>query len=361
MQMLHMQIKERFRKIPFFIGEELWESLLDYLLEHFPNHSIFVISDSQVARLYAETARQRLLAHRFFKEVLTFPAGEQSKSYQQKMYLEDLLLHYQAGRDSLVIAMGGGVTGDLAGYVAATLHRGIPLIHLPTTLLAQVDSSIGGKVGINHTVGKNLIGSFYQPQAIFANVNFLKTLSKEDFLNGMAEVVKYAIILDESLGEFLVRESKKILQRDNETLKNIITRCVELKMKVVESDEKEKGYRSVLNFGHTAGHAVEKLSEYSIKHGFAIAAGMRVAARLSHQKLQYPSEKIERLNQLLQTYSLNRVDLQQFTIEQIWQCIITDKKARQQRPHFTLINNKSEPKLFQQIEKWELEHAFRNA
>ncbi len=355
--MLSMRIKTQSHEIPFYVGQNLWETLSSYLQNNFPAHSIFVICDSNIANRYTATAEQYLKAHPFFREILVFPAGEQYKSRDQKDRLEDLLLLAKAGRDSVIIAMGGGVTGDLAGYVAATLLRGVPLIHLPTSLLAQVDSSIGGKVGINHATGKNLIGAFYQPQAVFCDVDFLNSLPNEEFYNGMAEVIKYAVILDEELWHWLETESDQILQRNVDVLKKIITRCIKLKINVVEADEKETGYRSILNFGHTVGHAIEKLTVYQVKHGFAIAAGMKIAAALSEKHLNYPPGYVKRLWQLIDRFQLNRVQPNQFSIDELWQCMVSDKKARRQIPRFTLMKSPKEPELFYPIEKQELENA----
>ena len=357
--MLSMRIKTQPHEIPFFTGENLLPALTEYLNENFPTHSVFLIADSTVALHHAETAESHLKQHPHYRELLIFPAGEQHKSREQKDRLEDMLLLAKAGRDSLIIAMGGGVTGDLAGYVAATLFRGVPLIHLPTSLLAQVDSSIGGKVGINHPTGKNLIGAFYQPTAVFCDVNFLASLPDDEFINGMAEVIKYGIIMDQELLSWLETHHKQILQRDKDLLEKIILRCIENKIKVVESDEKENGYRSILNFGHTVGHAIEKLTGYQVKHGFAIAAGMQIAAILSQQRLGYPAEEVARLENLLTRYQLNRVNPRDFAIEELWQCMITDKKARQQTPRFSLMKTAEFPELFYPIEKQELENAIK--
>lgn len=361
MQKLPIRIKEHLREILCLVGRNLWEPLRSHLETHFSGHAIYVISDSIVANLYADTTREKLGSLREFRDILSFSAGEQSKSRTQKERLEDLLLLEKAGRDTVIIAMGGGVTGDLGGYVAATLHRGIPLIHLPTSLLAQVDSAIGGKVGINHPAGKNLIGAFYQPQAIFCDVDFLQTLPDEEFYSGMAEVIKYAVILDEELWAQLETESGHILRRETAVLEEIVSRCAAWKIKVVEADEKEGGYRSILNFGHTVGHAVEQLSGYRIKHGFAVAAGMLFAAKLSHIKLQYPRERVGRLEKLLETYHLNRVDIKQFSLEEIWNCIQSDKKARRQVPRFTLMKTVNQPELFYPVEKQELTNVINES
>ncbi len=357
MQPFLIKIKSPANEIPCYFGEDLWGSLLRFLQVHFSDFALFVISDGHVADLYKDTVQKRFGTHPGFRGVLTFPAGEASKSRRQKEMLEDALLAQKAGRDTLIVAMGGGVTGDLAGYVAATLMRGVPLVHLPTSLLAQVDSCIGGKTGVNHPVGKNLIGTFYQPHAIFCDVQFINTLPMDEFFSGMAEVIKYAVTLDDELWNWLEKEQQAVLDRESVTLQRVIERCAKLKIKIAEADEKETGLRSILNFGHTVGHAIEQLSEYRLKHGFAIAAGMRVAAKLSERNLGYPKERVERLEKLLQIYQLNRVDFSDFTLSEIWESMLADKKTRQQAPRFSLMNASNQPELFYPIEKRELENV----
>ncbi len=344
-------------KIPVIINTTIWESLIEFLQKNFPTHSVFMVGDSHVMSIYGDEARHHLQRHPSFRRVYEFPAGERSKSRRQKAHLEDRLLTENAGRDTVLLAFGGGVTGDLVGYVASSLHRGIHLIHLPTTVIAQVDSSIGGKVGINHPMGKNLLGSFYQAAAVFINTGFLQTLRREEFLNGMAEVIKYAVTLDPDLWDLLDGEHKKILDRDPALLDKFVRRSVELKLKVVEQDEKEADYRSLLNFGHTVGHAIEQLSHYRIKHGFAVGAGMIAAGILSHQLFGYPATRLNRLRKTLDLYELDRIDINQYDFDDIWRIILRDKKAREQQPRFTLLNDTGKPLLFQSVSPEELRSA----
>lgn len=361
MHQLQLCIKQKEITIPHYIGDNLWGILLKFINESFPESALFIITDANVFSLYREELLKHFSTLLNFQDILVIPAGEKSKSRTQKTRLEDELLRAHAGRDTLLIACGGGVVGDLAGFVAATLHRGVAFIQMPTSLLAQVDSSIGGKVGINHPTGKNLLGAFYQPRAVFSDITFLKTLPEEEFLNGLAEVIKYAIILDEELLQWLENDHTKILQRDEPTLTRIITRCQELKIKVVEQDEKEHRYRSILNFGHTVGHALEQLSGYHIKHGFAIATGMLVELQLSHQLLNFPLDMVYRLENLLDRYHLNRISFQQFPINQIWETLLYDKKARQYQPHCTLMEAPYQPRLFYPLKKGELEYVWNRA
>jgi 3-dehydroquinate synthase len=352
---LHIESPKNF--IPINISQDIWKSLAEFLQTRFENHSLFVFTDSNLLSLYQDVIQSNFSDMPNFRDLLSFPAGEASKSRRQRDQLEDQLLTSKAGRDSLIVAIGGGVTGDLVGFVAASLFRGIPLIHLPTSLIAQVDSSIGGKVGINHPAGKNLIGSFYQPEAVFIHIPFLKTLPAEEFSNGMAEVVKYAVALDDSLWHWLEEHYQDLLDRNVQSLEIMVEKCVNLKVEVVEKDVHESGFRSILNFGHTIAHGIEQISRYQVKHGFAVAAGMQVAALLSHQLLDYDSTNLKRLDDTLQRFGLNTVDVNSYDAGSLWQAIQSDKKARNRSPRFTLLDSAGAPALFHQVSEKELKHA----
>nr|HQU72721.1 3-dehydroquinate synthase family protein [Calditrichia bacterium] len=222
MATLQLNLDSPVRQIPYFIGDDLWRDLVEFLRANFERHSVFVLSDDNIARHYRDRASEVLDSLSHFRGMITFPAGEASKSREMKAGLEDQLLGQAAGRDSVIIAMGGGVTGDLVGYLAATLHRGVPLIQLPTSLLAMVDSSVGGKVGINHPVGKNLLGAFYHPAATFVDLRFLATLPDEDFRSGMAEVIKYGTTLDDEFWLYLEKNVDAILRREPDALAHIV-------------------------------------------------------------------------------------------------------------------------------------------
>lgn len=358
MPQLHLTLKSQTIRLPILIESKIWPQVTSFITKNFEQYAVFVIADQNVAELYASEIKDQLRSLPRFKEVLAFPSGERSKSRAQLGRLQDMLLQRKAGRDTVLIAVGGGVTGDLVGFVAATLHRGIPLIQVPTSLLAQVDSSIGGKVGIDHPAGKNLLGNFYQPSAVFIDPKFLQTLPDDEFINGMAEVLKYGIILSPPLLRFLESEQKKILRKQPFTLKNIVKQCVELKLKVVQRDEKEGHYRSILNFGHTVGHAIEQLSRYRLKHGFAVATGIKIALRLSQQLLGYPEKQVKRIAMLLKNYQLDRVKPHRFSLEQVWELILSDKKVRQQSPRFTLLDSRQKAVLFHPVTKKEFRDAW---
>ncbi len=357
MPVQYLNLRPHINRIPIHISQELWPVLRELLRQDFPAHALYVITDANVREYYESEINQALSPHPGFRRILSFPAGERSKSRTRKARLEDALLQDQAGRDTVILALGGGVTGDLAGYVAASLHRGVPFIHVPTSVVAQVDSSVGGKVGINHPAGKNLLGHFHQPAAVLVNVDFLQTLPLEEFINGMAEVIKYAVILDPELWDWLEKERVRILHRDPATLERIVSRSIFIKIGVVEKDEKESDYRSLLNFGHTLGHAIENLTHFRVKHGFAVAAGMQVALQLSHQILGYPITNVRRFQQLLVDYGFKSISLKRYPLERIWEIISSDKKARARSPRFTLLDAQEKPSLYYPVSKEELAHA----
>jgi 3-dehydroquinate synthase len=212
-------------------------------------------------------------------------------------------------------------------------------------------------VGINHPAGKNLIGSFHQSEAVFTHIPFLKTLPIEEFSNGMAEVIKYAVALDGDLWHWLEKHHKALLDKNVQSLEKMVRKCVSLKIEVVEKDVHESGYRSILNFGHTIAHGIEQLSRYQVKHGFAVAAGMQVAARLSHQLLDYDEQNVTRLDETLQLFGLDKVDINKYEVGPLWQAIQSDKKSRNRSPRFTLLDATNTPALFYKVSEKELKHA----
>jgi len=258
-----------------------------------------VVTDSNVGRHFAKAALKSLSVSGFEPVLVTIPAGEKSKciAVMEKCY--DRLAAHRLERKSFIVALGGGVVGDLAGFVAATYLRGIQLVQVPTTLLAQVDSSVGGKTGLNLPAGKNLVGAFYQPSLVLCDLDALKSLPKREYLSGLAEIIKYGVIYDDVLFAQLERNLPRLLQRDEATLRTVIARCCEIKAEVVGQDETESGLRAILNFGHTIGHAIENSSGYGkYLHGEAIAIGQVAAAKLSHEILGLPSGEVERITKI---------------------------------------------------------------
>jgi 3-dehydroquinate synthase len=259
-----------------------------------------VITDSHVGKKFAKPVLQSLAASGFEPALVTVPAGEKSKRLAMVEHCHDRLAAHRLERKSFVVALGGGVVGDLAGFVAATYLRGIPFVQVPTTLLAQVDSSVGGKTGVNLKAGKNLVGAFYQPRLVLCDLDTLKTLPEREYVSGLAEVIKYGIIYDAVLFAQLEHNLPKLLQRDPATLASVVARCCEIKAEVVGQDETESGLRAILNFGHTIGHAIENSSGYGkFLHGEAIAMGQVAAAKLSRAVLGLASDDLARIEKLL--------------------------------------------------------------
>jgi 3-dehydroquinate synthase len=313
----------------YFAANGLWD-IASFLERHEVTGSLFIITDERVAELYGQ--RVFSLLGKAFQQVhiRQVPVGEAAKSFAVSQDLYTWLIGHKADRKSTIIALGGGVVGDLAGYVAATYMRGIRFVQIPTTLLAQVDSSVGGKVGINHPAGKNLIGAFYHPLFVLVDPVVLSTLSQRDMLAGMAEVVKYGCIRDAALYEKLGQAWPGILQRQNlELLQEILVICCSIKAAVVEADEKEAGVRAILNFGHTVGHALETVTGYDyFLHGEAVAHGMAAAAMLSYREGHLREEELQALLPhllLLAPPSIPR----HLTPEQISSAMQLDKKRDQ--------------------------------
>ena len=243
-----------------------------------------IITDTNVGRHFAKPVYESLVRAGFEPVLITVSAGEKSKRISVVESCYDRLAGHRLERKSFVVALGGGVVGDLAGFVAATYLRGIPFVQVPTTLLAQVDSSVGVKTGVNLKAGKNLVGAFYQPQLVLCDLDTLKTLPEREYISGLAEVIKYGIIYDAELFAQLERDLPKILKRDQKVLAAVITRCCEIKAEIVSKDETESGLRSILNFGHTLGHAIENSSGYgNFLHGEAISIGQVAAAKVVAQ------------------------------------------------------------------------------
>lgn len=288
-----------------------------------------VITDSNVDIKFAAPALKSLSASGFEPVLITIPAGEKSKCLAVVEKCQDQLAAHRLERKSFIVALGGGVVGDLAGFVAATYLRGIPFVQMPTSLLAQVDSSVGGKTGVNLRAGKNLVGAFYQPQLVLCDLDTLQTLPKREYVSGLAEVIKYGIICDPVLFAQLERNLPKLLNRDAATLRDVVARCCEIKAEVVGQDETESGLRAILNFGHTIGHAIENSSGYGkYLHGEAISLGQVAAARLSHQLIGLPSSDVERIEKLLVRAGLPvKIKLNPRQREKLFTAMKLDKKV----------------------------------
>ncbi len=243
-----------------------------------------LITDSNIDKVYGPVVTEGLSRRGFGVRIVTLKPGEDQKTLETASALYDACFDHKLDRSSLIVALGGGVVGDISGFVAATFMRGIPFIQIPTTLLAQVDSSIGGKVAVNHPKGKNMIGSFYQPKAVFIDTDTLSTLPALELVAGLVEVIKYGVIRDAELFEFIENALPDILQLNHHALIKIIATSCQIKARVVEEDEKETHLRAILNYGHTIGHAIETLTDYKkYRHGEAVAMGMLYASRIAQE------------------------------------------------------------------------------
>jgi len=297
MRTVHVSLGSR--SYPIFIGGKILSDMGGHCAELQLGRRCAIISDKNVAPLYAAKAAASLRKAGFDSLLLTLPAGEASKNLKMFQSCCDRLAGHRLERKSFIVALGGGVVGDLAGFVAAAYLRGIAFVQAPTTLLAQVDSSVGGKVGVNLAAGKNLVGAFHQPRLVLCDLATLRTLPLREFRAGLAEVIKYGIICDQALFERLERDLPLLLRRDGEVLAEVVARCCEIKADVVRQDETETGLRAILNFGHTIGHAIEATEGYGkYLHGEAIAIGQAAAAKLSVRATGLPAAEAARIEKL---------------------------------------------------------------
>ncbi|MFZ2189881.1 MAG: 3-dehydroquinate synthase [Candidatus Magasanikiibacteriota bacterium] len=300
--------------------------------------NVVIITDINVKKLYGDELLRDLKKNlkSYDLSLISFPAGEKNKTQATVNKLQTEMFKLKCGRDTLVIALGGGVVGDVAGYVAATYMRGIPYIQIPTTLLAMVDSSIGGKTGVDTKYGKNLIGAFHQPVAVFININYLKTLSEQHLLSGLVEAVKMFLTHDKIMFNFVKVNYDKILNLHKAIIEKVIFQAIKIKSGVVMRDEKEIGERSVLNFGHTIGHALEKLSNYKIIHGEAVGLGLVAEARMAFLM----GKLSEKAYGEVENFIGNMVDIKKlryFDIEDILREIKLDKKSKNSKSRFVFL------------------------
>ncbi|WP_108652312.1 3-dehydroquinate synthase [Dongshaea marina] len=295
MEQVTVELAER--SYPILIAAGLLEKS-SVFRELIPGHKVMIVSNTTVAPLYLETLRRALAGYEV--DEVIFEDGEQYKTLASFEQLMSALLENHHARDTTIIALGGGVIGDLSGFAAACYQRGVPFIQVPTTLLSQVDSSVGGKTAVNHPLGKNMIGAFYQPRAVIADLDVLKTLPQRELAAGLAEVIKYGIIFDDAFFEWLELNIERVNALDIDALTHVIRRSCEIKAQIVALDEREQGCRALLNLGHTFGHAIEVEQGYgSWLHGEAVAAGMVMAARMARLKGNLSRESVQRIISLL--------------------------------------------------------------
>ncbi len=292
------------RSYTIAVGQGLIDDVGPRIQEGLAPSRVGVVADTTVDRLYGSRVQGSLQAAGIQAARISFPPGEDAKNLDQVRTLYDALFEAGLDRKSAVVALGGGVTGDLAGFAAATFMRGIPFVQVPTSLLAMVDSSSGGKTGVNLPRGKNLIGAFHQPALVVIDPATLQTLSREELLSGLAEVVKHGVIRDAAYFGLVEAESQRILALDSDVLDPLILGSCRIKAAVVAADEREGGLRAILNFGHTFGHAFESLSAYTLRHGEAVAVGMVAACRLAERLRGLDPEVGRRLGDVLRALGL---------------------------------------------------------
>lgn len=323
METLHVDLGDR--SYPIFIGSGLLQQP-ELLTESIRGHSAMLVSNTTVAPLYAGQVTPSLQTLKTSQVLL--PDGEQYKTLEVLNRIFSALLEQHMDRSTTLIALGGGVVGDMTGFAAASYQRGVDFIQIPTTLLAMVDSSVGGKTGVNHPLGKNMIGAFYQPRCVIIDTNTLDTLDDKQLSAGIAEVIKYGIIIDAGFFDWLEANMDALLARDKAALAYAIKRSCEIKADVVAADEKEKGQRALLNLGHTFGHAIETATGYgNWLHGEAVAAGMVMAASMAEQIGWMNNDEVKRIRQLIRHARLPVAPPESMTAERFLDLMAVDKKV----------------------------------
>lgn len=303
MEIVRVDLGERSYEV--MVGSGLMDRIGELTSHLGLGSSCALITHEKIFELFGDRLMASLKANRQRVYPIFVPEGEPSKSLEWAGRIYQVMLDSGLDRSSFVVALGGGVIGDLAGFVAATYMRGLDLVHVPTTLLSQVDASIGGKTAVNLFSGKNLVGVFHQPRLVLIDVNALENLSRDEFRSGMGEVIKYGVIKDPELFQFVESGSKRILARNKEALEWIIHRSCRVKAWVVSQDERESGLRAILNYGHTIGHALESATQYQgYKHGQAVAIGMACAGWIAKEKGFWSEEEFKRQNSVIKLYGL---------------------------------------------------------
>lgn len=327
------------------IGYENLNDLVSFLTKNYTKSKIAIVTDDNVAQLYLEKLSNILSENNFFNFNIIIPSGESSKSYKFFKIIVDELLNNKIQRNDIILSLGGGVVGDISGFAAGVIRRGVNIIHIPTTLIAQVDSSIGGKTGIDTNHGKNLLGVFHQPKMVLVDTKYLKTLPKRELLSGYAEILKYSLINDFNFFEWLENNYENILAYKEEELEFAIKKCCLSKAKIVSEDETElNGKRILLNLGHTFGHAIENALNYndSLRHGEAVAIGIRLAYELSLNKGLCTKKELDRIKNHLVSVGLP-IDLSHInnnlSVEDLYLPILQDKKNIGGKTVFILVNS----------------------
>ncbi|MCG8415817.1 MAG: 3-dehydroquinate synthase [Pseudomonadales bacterium] len=324
------------RSYPIYVGEDLLTQP-ELMVPHLGSGRAVVVTNETVAPLYGEQTRQLIGDH--YGEQIVLPDGEEHKHLDTIAHIYDHLMQGKYDRKTTLVALGGGVIGDITGFAAATYQRGINFIQIPTTLLAQVDSSVGGKTGVNHPLGKNMIGAFYQPQCVLIDTTVLNTLPEREVKAGLAEVLKYGLIIDADFFGWLEANAEAVSSLASAELTQVIKTCCEIKADVVARDERESGIRALLNLGHTFGHAIETAAGYgTLLHGETVAMGMVMAADLSCRLAWIEPSTAQHIRQVIETkFGMPAVPPADITEQQYRDLMASDKKAEQGKIRFILL------------------------
>lgn len=319
------------------IGRSIGDRMILLIAQNHKASRYVIITDTHVNGLYGRKLQNAMSEAGQNVSIIEIPAGESAKNMETVMDTAQSLLALDADRGTVLIALGGGVVGDLTGFVASVYMRSIPYIQVPTTLVGQVDSSIGGKTAVDLPQGKNLLGTFHQPCAVFVDLEFLETLPQKEYENGLAEIIKYGIIEDDKMFALLEENMDAIQSRDPALLLKIIETCCRIKKSIVEIDEREQGLRRILNFGHTVGHALEAVSGYALSHGEGVALGMIAAARLSAKMHYLADDELKRIESVIAKAGLPTKIPPAFAPQAVIGRLKTDKKKKDGVIHFVLI------------------------
>jgi 3-dehydroquinate synthase len=332
------------------IGANILDRAILLIAKNHPAGHYVVITDDGVGPLYGKKMVDGLKEVGLNVSLLKFPAGESSKNIRTAVEIAEKLMEKGADRETMLIALGGGVVGDIAGFAASIFMRGVPYLQVPTTLVAQVDSAIGGKTGVDLPTGKNLLGTFYQPRVVFVSLHFLETLPQKEFQNGLAEIIKYGAIEEERILETLEKDMEAVKAKDPKVMLNIVESCCRIKKSIVEIDEKEHGLRRILNFGHTVGHALESVSKYKMTHGEGVALGMVAAARISEKTGYLKREETQRLETVIAEAGLPVRIPKVFKTEDILVKLRSDKKKKGDAVRFVLLKKIGMPFISGSVE-----------
>ncbi|TCK98107.1 3-dehydroquinate synthase [Natranaerovirga hydrolytica] len=351
---LFIQTKENHYPIKFCQSYDDLIHLLDPI--QLENKKVCIVTDTNVEKFYLEEINHLMSKHTKKTIAFVFEAGEKSKNLETVNALYQRLIDEQFDRDSILVALGGGVVGDLTGFAAATFLRGIDFIQLPTTLLSQVDSSIGGKTGVDFQGYKNMIGAFYQPRAVIINTQTINTLPKREFYSGMSEIIKHSFIKNKDYLEWLEQNHKDINALNQDVLTEMIYKSGCIKKGVVEKDAKENNIRALLNFGHTVGHAIEKLKDFSLLHGECVAIGMVVAAHISCERGYITTTDLNRIIKAIELFNLP-TKVEDINKDEVILATKSDKKVKSSVLSFILLDAIGEGSIYKDIEDNEMEKA----